>query len=99
MTASAFTFELHFSEEIEISFATLRDDVIDVTGGDGNKGAALADRQQPELGDHHRPSVGRSRVHRPADDDRLRGRWCRMYGRWPNVVEQVNGDGIRPRRF
>ena len=30
---SEFTFELHFSEEIEISFATLRDDVFDVTGG------------------------------------------------------------------
>ena len=30
---SEFTFELHFSEEIEMSFVNLRDDVLDVTGG------------------------------------------------------------------
>ena len=33
MDGSEFTFELHFSEKIEISFRTLRDDVFDVTGG------------------------------------------------------------------
>ena len=31
---SSFTFELHFSEEFEISFANVRDDVLDVTGGE-----------------------------------------------------------------
>ena len=30
---SEFTFEIHFSEEIEMSFVNLRDDVLDVTGG------------------------------------------------------------------
>ncbi len=30
---SEFTFEIHFSEEIEISFVNMRDDVLDVTGG------------------------------------------------------------------
>ena len=30
---SEFTFELHFSEEIEMSYVNLRDDVLDVTGG------------------------------------------------------------------
>ena len=30
---SEFTFELHFSEEIEMSFVNMRDDVLDVTGG------------------------------------------------------------------
>ena len=30
---SEFTFELHFSEEVEMSFVNLRDDVLDVTGG------------------------------------------------------------------
>ena len=30
---SAFTFELHFSEEIEISYVNVRDDILDVTGG------------------------------------------------------------------
>ena len=30
---SEFTFEIHFSEEIEISFKTLRDTTLDVTGG------------------------------------------------------------------
>ena len=30
---SEFQFELHFSEEIEISFATVRDSLLDVTGG------------------------------------------------------------------
>ena len=30
---SSFKFELHFSEEIEISFVNMRDDVLDVTGG------------------------------------------------------------------
>ena len=31
--SSAFTFELHFSEEIEISYRNIEDDVLDVTGG------------------------------------------------------------------
>ena len=31
--SSEFTFEIHFSEEIEMSFVNLRDDVLDVTGG------------------------------------------------------------------
>ena len=30
---SEFTFELHFSEEIEMSFVNMRDDVLDVPGG------------------------------------------------------------------
>ena len=30
---SSFTFELHFSEKIEISFVNIQDDVLDVTGG------------------------------------------------------------------
>ena len=30
---SEFTFEIHFSEEVEMSFVNLRDDVLDVTGG------------------------------------------------------------------
>ena len=30
---SEFTFELHFSEEIEMSYVNMRDDVLDVTGG------------------------------------------------------------------
>ena len=30
---SEFTFEIHFSEEIEMSFVNMRDDVLDVTGG------------------------------------------------------------------
>ena len=30
---SEFTFELHFSEEIDMSFVNMRDDVLDVTGG------------------------------------------------------------------
>ena len=30
---SEFTFEIHFSEEIEMSYVNLRDDVLDVTGG------------------------------------------------------------------
>ena len=31
--ATAFTFELHFSENVDIGFETLRDDAFDVTGG------------------------------------------------------------------
>ena len=30
---SEFTFEVHFSEEVEMSFVNMRDDVLDVTGG------------------------------------------------------------------
>ena len=32
--ATEFTFELHFSEEISISYVTVRDDVFEVTGGE-----------------------------------------------------------------
>ena len=38
---SEFTFELHFSEEIEMSFVTVRDDVFDVTGGVVTKAGRL----------------------------------------------------------
>ena len=30
---SEFTFEVHFSEEVEMSFVNMREDVFDVTGG------------------------------------------------------------------
>ena len=40
--SSAFTFEIHFSEEIEISFVNMRDDVLDVDRRRGERGAALA---------------------------------------------------------
>ena len=38
---SSFTFELHFSEEFEISFANVRDDVLDVTGGEVTRAQRL----------------------------------------------------------
>ena len=46
---SEFTFELHFSEEIEMSFVNMRDDVLDVDRRRGDRGAAL-DRQGSDLG-------------------------------------------------
>ena len=38
---SEFTFEVHFSEEVEMSFVNMRDDVLDVTGGTATKARRL----------------------------------------------------------
>ena len=40
---SEFAFELHFSEEIEMSYVNMRDDVFDVTGGTVTKARRLGD--------------------------------------------------------
>ena len=40
---SEFTFELHFSEEIEMSYVSMRDDVFDVTGGTVTRARRLGD--------------------------------------------------------
>ena len=40
---SEFTFELHFSEEIEMSYVNMRDDVFDVTGGTVTRARRLGD--------------------------------------------------------
>ena len=41
---NAFTFELRFSEEIEMSYVNMRDDVLDVTGGTVTSARRLAER-------------------------------------------------------
>ena len=41
---NAFTFELQFSEEIEMSYVNMRDDVLDVTGGTVTRARRLAER-------------------------------------------------------
>ena len=41
---NAFTFELRFSEEIEMSYVNMRDDVLDVTGGTVTRARRLAER-------------------------------------------------------
>ena len=38
---SEFTFEVHFSEEVEMSFVNMRDDVLDVTGGTATRARRL----------------------------------------------------------
>ena len=51
---SEFTFEVHFSEEVEMSYVNMRDDVLDVTGGTVTRARRLTAGQQHRLGDCHR---------------------------------------------
>ena len=77
---SEFTFELHFSEEIEMSFVNMRDDVLDVTGGVVTGARRLTAGSRPRLADHHSAGVGHGCVYLPAADSRLRGGKRGMHG-------------------
>ena len=48
---SEFKFEIHFSEEIDMSFVNMRDDVLDVTGGVVTGARRLTTGQQHRLAD------------------------------------------------
>ena len=61
----AFTFRIAFSEAVAVSYRTLRDHALDVTGGRGDQGQA-GGRTQRHVAHHHRTGLGRRRNRRPA---------------------------------
>ena len=95
---SEFTFELHFSEEIEMSFVNMRDDVLDVTGGVVKGARRLTAGSKPRLADYRRAGFGGGCVHLAAADSRLRGGKCGMYGGQPSPVERASSACARSAR-
>ena len=92
---SEFTFEVHFSEEVEMSFVNMRDDVLDVTGGTVTRARRLTAGQQHRLGDCHRAGFGGRCIHLSAADSRLRGGKRSMHGRQPGLIERAGGACVR----
>ena len=77
---SEFTFELHFSEEIEMSFVNLRDDVLGVTGGVVKGARRLTAGSNLGWQITIEPDSERGCVHLAAADSRLRGGKRGMHG-------------------
>ena len=89
-----FTFGLTFSDEVTLSYKTLRDAALNERRR-GAKGRARAAGQQPGVGDHGRAGVGRRGDDRVAGDDRLRRERRDLHRRRPAAVAFAVGDHRR----
>ena len=72
--SSEFTFEIEFSEEVKLSYVTLKNHAFNVTGGSVEKGAKNGQAQQHSLAHHGKAARQRGRDHRTPGNHGLRRR-------------------------
>ena len=70
--SSEFTFEIEFSEEVKLSYATLKNHAFNVTGGSVERAQRTGQAQQHPLARHGKAARHRGRDHRTPGNHRLR---------------------------
>ena len=92
-----FTFDLAFSENLELSYITLRDHAFtEDDHGPVTRGATQGAGQQSDLDDHRRAQRQRRNHHHAARDHGLHRRRGHLHQRRPEAVELDHGHHPRP---
>ena len=84
--SAVFTFEIEFSEEFGISYATLRDHAFNVTGRVRGEGAENGQAQQHSLAHHGQAAGQRGRGHRTPGNHGLRSCRGHLHRRRPETL-------------
>ena len=97
--STVFTFELHFSEEFNLSYLVLRDYAFTVEGGTVTRATRIDKGVQHQAEDTHPAGRRRRRDHRAAHNHGLRGRGGHLHQGWTSPVQPAGAGGLRTGRI